>query len=340
MDTLRTGFLAFVEHTGVAGLRSAGLDAGLRLFVEAEELGYDTGWVRVRHLENYVSAPLPFLTAVGQRTTRLGLGTGVVPIRYENPVRLAEDAATTDLLIGGRLHLGLSSGYGMAEALYGPVYEPTELTFTEEVAKRLRRFLDTVRGGVLTVADGSTPHAAAGTPLTALPLSPGLPDRLSYGAGSHASAIRTGSLGVGLQLSTLNGEITELSFEDYQARAITAYRDAHREATGTDGTATVGRMILPVLQASDGDDYAYLLERDAQRQRDNGTPGAPPMHFGRVHAGDPDAIAAALLADAAVMAADELVVVLPFDHRPEVSRRIIETVARTVLPALTAARVA
>ncbi|MBC8090428.1 MAG: hypothetical protein H7Y15_00450 [Pseudonocardia sp.] len=50
---LRTGFLAFVEHTGVRASGSAGLRAGMALFCAAEELGYDTGWVRVRHLENY-----------------------------------------------------------------------------------------------------------------------------------------------------------------------------------------------------------------------------------------------------------------------------------------------
>ena len=334
VNPLRTGFLAFVEHTGVHASRSDGLQEGLRLFVAAEELGYDSGWVRVRHLENYLSAPLPFLAVVGQRTERIGLGTGVVPVRYENPVRLAEDAATTDLLTGGRLHLGLSSGYGSAENLYGPVYEPTELSFADEVDRRLRRFLDAVRGGTLTIADGSTPHAVAGTPLTAQPLSPGLPGRVSYGAGSHSSAIRTGTLGIGMQLSTLSGATGELSFEDYQAGQIAAYQDTHRAATGTDGQVTVSRMILPILRSGDRDDYAHLVERDAQRQRDNGTPGAPPMNFGRVHFGDPDAIVAALAADAAVCRADELVVALPFDHRPEVSQRIIETVARTVLPGL------
>lgn len=331
---LRTGFLAFVEHTGVHASGSAGLRAGMALFYAAEELGYDTGWVRVRHLENYLSAPLPFLAAVGQHTERLGLGTGVVPVRYENPVRLAEDAATTDLLTGGRLHLGLSSGYGHAEPLYGPVYEPTDLSFADEVDRRLRRFLDAVRGSTLTVADGSTPHASAGTPLIAQPQSPGLPARLSYGAGGQSSAVRTGTLGIGLQLSTLSNATGGLSFEDFQAGQIDAYRAAHRSATGTGGQVTVSRMILPILRPSDRDDYAHLLERDAQRRRDNGTPGAPPMHFGRVYAGDPDEIVAGLAADAALRAADELVVALPFDHRPEVSQRIIETVADTVLPGL------
>jgi hypothetical protein len=148
------------------------------------------------------------------------------------------------------------------------------------------------------------------------------------------TAVRTGTLGLGLQLSTLNGEITELSFEDYQARQIAGYREAHRAATGRPGYVSVGRMILPILRDSDRDDYAYLIDRSEKRQAAHGTPGAPPVHFGVVHTGKPDEIVAALRADTGLAAADELVVVLPFAHRPGVSRRIVETVAAEVLPAL------
>jgi hypothetical protein len=59
-----------------------------------------------------------------------------------------------------------------------------------------------------------------------------------------------------------------------------------------------------------------------------------PRPFGVAHYGDPESIAVALKADAAVQAADELVVVLPFGHAPEVSHRIIETVMQEIVPAL------
>lgn len=338
MSPLRTGFLAFVEHTGVDGTRSEGLEEGFRLFERAERLGYDVGWVRTRHLEPYLSAPLPFLAALGQRTDRIAFGTSVVPIRYENPVRLAEEAATTDLLTNGRLHLGLSAGYAHGETLFGPVFGRTERAFDDEVGLRLRSFLAAVRGETLAVTETDSPLAPAGTALTAQPLSPTLPERLSYDAGRLATGVRTGSLGLGLQLSTLSTEITDLSFEEYQAKLIAEYRAAHRAATGRDGTVSVGRMILPLLRESDHEDYAFLLERDRQRQAAHGTPEAPPLHFGIVHSGSPEQIVASLTADVALAAADELVVVLPFGHAPAVSRRIIDTVAETVLPALSGPR--
>ncbi|OLT21326.1 hypothetical protein BJF78_34300 [Pseudonocardia sp. CNS-139] len=334
MGPSRVGFLAFVEHTGVDGTRSAGLEEGFRLYELAERLGYGAGWVRTRHLEAYLSAPFPFFAALAQRTERIAFGTSVIPIRYENPVRLAEEAATTDLLTGGRLHIGLSGGYADGEALFGPVFGPIDRPFDEEVDARLRRFLAAVRGETLVVTETDSPVAPAGTALTALPLSPTLPGRISYGAGRVATAVRTGELGLGLQLSTLATEVTDLGFEGYQAKQIEEYRAAHRAATGGDGSVSVGRMILPLLRGSDNEDYAFLIERDRKRQAARGTPDAPPIDFGIVHKGSPEEIVESLRADVALAAADELVVVLPFGHDPAVSRRIVETVAETVLPAL------
>ena len=68
----------------------------------AEELGYDSGWVYQRHFDHYLSSPLPFLSAVGQHTDSISLGTAVLPMRYQDPVMLAEAAGVTDLLVGGR----------------------------------------------------------------------------------------------------------------------------------------------------------------------------------------------------------------------------------------------
>jgi alkanesulfonate monooxygenase SsuD/methylene tetrahydromethanopterin reductase-like flavin-dependent oxidoreductase (luciferase family) len=64
----------------------------------------------------------------------------------KNPVRLAEEAATTDLLRSGRLHLGLSAGYADGEALFGPVLCGPDRAFDAEVDLRRRRFLAAVRG--------------------------------------------------------------------------------------------------------------------------------------------------------------------------------------------------
>ena len=72
---------------------AAGLEASLKLFELGEELGFDSAWVRQRHLERGVSSAPTFLAAASQRTRRIGLGTAVIQIGYENVFRLAEDLA-------------------------------------------------------------------------------------------------------------------------------------------------------------------------------------------------------------------------------------------------------
>ena len=119
----------------------------------AEELGYDTGWVRHRHLQNYLSSPLPFLTAVGQRTDNIHLGTAVIPLRFENAVRLAEDAATVDLLTNGRLELGLSSGYAGQDSIYSGVYGPIDGDLYSAVDRELKKFFTAIEGDTVAVAD-------------------------------------------------------------------------------------------------------------------------------------------------------------------------------------------
>ena len=83
------------------------------LFVAAEALGYDSGWVIQRHFRQgneHVSAPLVILASIAQHTNRIRLGTGVLVLPLEDPLKVAEDAATLDEISGGRLELGVGSG--------------------------------------------------------------------------------------------------------------------------------------------------------------------------------------------------------------------------------------
>ncbi|MCU1404962.1 MAG: hypothetical protein JWQ43_1265 [Glaciihabitans sp.] len=96
------GFLSFVPNPYGPDGAGRALADGIRLFRHAEQLGFDIGWIRVRHFEQFPSSPLTLLAAVSQVTSRIRLGTGVIPLRYEDPVRLAEDASTVDLLSHGR----------------------------------------------------------------------------------------------------------------------------------------------------------------------------------------------------------------------------------------------
>jgi alkanesulfonate monooxygenase SsuD/methylene tetrahydromethanopterin reductase-like flavin-dependent oxidoreductase (luciferase family) len=93
----------------------------LDLFTRAEELGFDGAWVRSYKFRRTggtpgfsfpggLPSPFPFLGALAARTSRIRLGTAVVPLPLENVVRVAEDAAVLDALSAGRLELGVSNG--------------------------------------------------------------------------------------------------------------------------------------------------------------------------------------------------------------------------------------
>src|SRR6266478_2287773 len=106
---------------GSATARHGGPDVdsgqGFRQFVEnnvqAEALGYHSTFLVEHHFTGFgqVSATLNLLTWVGARTSTLRLGTAVQVLTWHNPVLLAEQAATLDLLSGGRLDFGIGKGY-------------------------------------------------------------------------------------------------------------------------------------------------------------------------------------------------------------------------------------
>jgi alkanesulfonate monooxygenase SsuD/methylene tetrahydromethanopterin reductase-like flavin-dependent oxidoreductase (luciferase family) len=106
---------------GSAQARRGGPDTdssqGFREFiennVEAEALGFYSTFLVEHHFTGFgqVSASLNLLTWLGARTRHLRLGTAVLVLPWHNPVLLAEQAATLDLLSGGRLDFGIGKGY-------------------------------------------------------------------------------------------------------------------------------------------------------------------------------------------------------------------------------------
>ncbi|NKX53209.1 LLM class flavin-dependent oxidoreductase [Arthrobacter mobilis] len=334
---LELGFLSFVHN---AGRRTSPADAaralqdGIGLFRRAEELGYDAGWVRNRHFEPFLSSPLIFLTAVSQQTGRLRLGTGVVPVRYEDPVRLAEDAANLDLLSGGRLELGLSSGYPapVLEELFaagGP-------DFRAEVQRRLSRLLAALRGDVLAVLEEPFSTLPAGDELTLTPPAPELARRLWYGAGSLASAEQAARQGFDLQVSTLNTEETGEPFDVRQAEQIRAYKQVlARQEPQRAPRISVSRIILPYLTGTDGEELQDWLAFYAARMDAQGRPvSGAALRYSPAYHGDPEAILAALLADEALQQATHLTVALPSVGSPELHRRTLQLAAERIAPQL------
>ena len=119
-----------------------GHETTLRVIELGERLGFDSAWLRHRHLQYGISSPVAVLAAATQRTGRIELGTAVTPLGWENPLRLAEDLGTVDVLSGGRLNPGLSVGPPMhwddvKAALYPDTAEAEDFSY-ERVSRLLR----------------------------------------------------------------------------------------------------------------------------------------------------------------------------------------------------------
>jgi alkanesulfonate monooxygenase SsuD/methylene tetrahydromethanopterin reductase-like flavin-dependent oxidoreductase (luciferase family) len=110
----KIGFLSFGHWSSSAysETRSAAdfLRQSIDLAVAAEELGVDGAYLRVHHFARQAASPFPLLSAIGARTSKIEIGTGVIDMRYENPMYLAETAGAADVISGGRLQLGISRG--------------------------------------------------------------------------------------------------------------------------------------------------------------------------------------------------------------------------------------
>src|SRR5256885_15833164 len=127
-----------------AGDPRRGHESTLEIIELGEQLGFDSAWVRHRHLQYGISSPVAVLAAAAQRTSRIGLGTAVIPLGWENPLRLAEDLATVDILSGGRLNPGISVGPPMhydevKHALYPDTSDIEDFSYTR--AARLPDYL-------------------------------------------------------------------------------------------------------------------------------------------------------------------------------------------------------
>jgi alkanesulfonate monooxygenase SsuD/methylene tetrahydromethanopterin reductase-like flavin-dependent oxidoreductase (luciferase family) len=331
----RIGFLSFGHWQRVAGSATPtakeALQQTVELAVAAEELGVDGAFVRVHHFAPQLSAPFPLLAAIAARTSRIEMGTGVIDMRYENPLYMAEEAAVTDLLAGGRLQLGVSRG-SPEPALHGAQafgYVPAEgQSEADDARLRLRIFLAAIQGaGVVQADPRMTGHEGA---LDIQPQSPGLDRRIWWGSGTRATAQWVGEQGLNLQSSTLLTEDTGVPFDELQAEQIAVYRQAWQDA-GHDWTprVSVSRSVMPITSDVDRMYFGGRDDEDQVGYLDGGL-----ARFGRSYVGEPDRIAEELARDAAVREADTLLLTVPNQLGVDYNAHLLATIAEHVAPAI------
>ena len=147
----KIGFLSFGAWHPGGGLTHTGGDAlrqTVELAIAAEEIGIDGAFVRVHHFARQLASPFPLLAAAGARTSRIELGTGIIDMRYENPLYMAEDAGAADLISGGRLQLGISRG-SPEQVVDGFRYfghEPVDGDHAAMAREHTARFLEVIEG--------------------------------------------------------------------------------------------------------------------------------------------------------------------------------------------------
>ena len=308
----------------------AGHESTLRIIELGEQLGFDSAWLRHRHLQYGISSPVAVLAAASQRTSRIELGTAVTPLGWENPLRLAEDWATVDVLSGGRLNPGLSVGPPMRydevrEALYPDSGDVEDFSY-----ERVDRLLGLVRGepaspfrgrsGIEDFSDRVEPH------------SPSLAARIWYGAASLGSARWAGERGLNLLTSSVVKAEEAEDFAEVQLSQIRAFRAAH--PLGDAARVSQGLVVIPTDSASADQRARYSAYAEARLPRTREPQGPGRLMFAPDLVGTSDELAERLTAHAAYREVDEVAFALPFTFEEADYVQILTDMATRLGPAL------
>ncbi|MGY5367678.1 LLM class flavin-dependent oxidoreductase [Enterobacter oligotrophicus] len=333
----KIGFLSFGHWTPSAqsATRSAAdtLLQSIDLAVAAEELGADGAYFRVHHFARQLSSPFPLLAAAGAKTKRIEIGTGVIDMRYENPMYMAEEAGAADLIAGGRLQLGISRGSPeqVIDGWRHFGYVPQEGESESDMARHHTEVLLEVLRGEGFAKPNPQPMFPNPPGLLRLePHSEGLRDRIWWGAGSNATAVWAATLGMNLQSSTLKDDETGEPFHIQQAKQIRAYRQAWAEAGHSrQPRVSVSRSIFALMNdrdrmyfgsgRDDSDSVGFLDEKTR-------------AIFGRSYAAEPDKLIEQLKQDEAIAEADTLLLTVPNQLGVDYNVHVIESILKHVAP--------
>jgi len=335
----KIGFLSFGHWSSSPGshTRSASdaLLQSIDLAVAAEELGADGAYFRVHHFARQLGSPFPLLAAVGARTSRIEIGTAVIDMRYENPLYMAEDAGAADLIAGGRLQLGISRG-SPEQVIDGWRYfgyQPHEGQTDADMARgHAQVLLEVLRGEGFAQPNPRPMFPNPPGLLRPEPHSPGLRERIWWGAASQQTATWAAELGMNLQSSTLITNESDRPFHLQQAEQIRAFRDAWQKAGHErEPRVSVSRSIFAVV---DDQDRAYFGRRNQNSDQIGFIDAKTQAIFGRTYAAEPDVLIQQLKEDEAIAAADTLLLTVPNQLGVDYNAHVIDSILTHVAPAL------
>ena len=297
----------------------------LEQIAHADRLGFDTAWVAQHHFhedEGGLPAPLVFLAAAAARTSRIRLGTGIITLPLEMPLRVAEDASVLDFLAGGRLEIGVGPG-GNLSAFHAFGRQPAERHTL--VADNLAMMRAAWRGEALPGGD------------RLYPANPGLADRLWQATFSALGGRQAGGDGDGVLLSRTQprpADRPDLSIEAIQAPILDAYYAAL--PPGRAPRVLMSRSVFVADSRAEAMHWAALgLQQFRGRRGMTGGTLADWLAEANSHVGTPADVIESLAADRTLDRATELAVqVHSIDPPHPLILRSMELMAGVVAPAL------
>lgn len=334
------GFLSFGHWMDQGALVKTASDAYLQaidLAVEAEKIGIDGAYYRVHHFADQSGSPFPLLAAIGAKTKKIEVGTGVIDMRYENPYMMAENAGLTDIITQGRVQLGV--GRGSPEQVmdgwkyFGYDYSEDEI---KEIARdRTLEFLALIEGNPFAEPNPQPMFPQKPGKLRLEPFSAGLRQRIWWGAGSQQTAIWAAQQGMNLQSSTLVTYESNEPFHVQQAKQLRAYKEAWKEAGHDFEPRTlVTRSIQPITTDFDRQIFGYQGAETKQDQVGYLAYHQDPTIFGKTFVGEPDKLVKELAEDEAIKEADTVLLTIPNTLGVDYNVHMLETIIKEIAPEL------
>jgi len=256
-------------------------------------------------------------------------------MRYENPFYMAEDAGAADLIAGGRLQLGISRGSPeqVIEGYRYFGYAPGEDEDDGAMARRHTEvFLELLEGRGFAEPNPRPMFPNPPGLLRLEPHSAGLRERIWWGAGATASAVRTAEQGMNLMSSTLVFDETGEPLHVQQRKQIDAYREAWKSAGhAREPRVSVSRSIFAIV---DDRDRAYFGRGQHEQDQIGYIDEQTRAIFGRSYAAEPEVLVRELGQDTAIEAADTLLLTVPNQLGVDYNAHAIESILRYVAPEL------